>query len=231
MGWSRRGAIGAALGAGCLLLAAGVGPGAPARRSPGVHGGPGETRHQGLAPASPGGRVATPNARPAPGPAREAHVAAEGLPGPAGAPAGSGDPSPWWLESGPKLEVRIGDHAVSATAARLDPAALDGVEAGDRIRLALPEVGTLDVVVRRVASPGPAIRLLQGHLADPAGEYPATLTLGPRFAFANVTTPTGVWMAEFEDGAGWVLYDDLEHRLVDHGLSDERIPPHDGGAG
>jgi len=143
----------------------------------------------------------------------------------------SGGRSPWWLEPGPAVEVRIGAYVARATPARLDSTTLAEVMAGDRITLALPEVGPLDVVVQRVASPGPGVRQLQGHLADPAESYPVTFTLGPVLAFANVTTPTGSWIAEFENGTGWVLYDDLSDRLVDHRNSDARVPPRGEAAG
>jgi hypothetical protein len=140
-------------------------------------------------------------------------------------------PSPWWLEPGPAVEVRIGTHRVRAAPARLDSDALEAVEAGDRITLALPEVGALDVVVQRVSSPSPSVRQLQGHLADPDESYAVTFTLGPVLAFANVTTPTGTWIAEFENGTGWVLYDDLAERLVDYRNTDARVPPRGGEAG
>jgi hypothetical protein len=163
-----------------------------------------------------------PRADARPEPARDAD-ADSGLP--------AGGPSPWWTVPGPAVEVRIGAHVAHATPARFDRTALDRVEAGDRITLTLPEVGALDVVVQRIASPSPSVRLLHGHLADPVEEYPATLTLGPVFSFANVTTPTGTWIAEFENGAGWILYDDLEDQLVDHRASDGWLPPQGEGAG
>lgn len=139
--------------------------------------------------------------------------------------------SPWWLEPGPAVEIRIGAQVAHATPARLDLTALEQALAGDWITVALPDVGALDVVVQRVTSPRPGVRLLQGHLAGPAESYAVTFTVGPVLAFANVTTPTGTWIAEFENGAGWILYDDLADRLVDYRHSDAQIPPRHGQAG
>lgn len=137
----------------------------------------------------------------------------------------------WWLDSGPPIEIRFGEQLVRATPARLDVGALREVEAGDRLTVTLPEIGNLDVVIQRVTSPAPDVRQLQGHLADPVESHPVTLTMGRAFAFANVTTPSGTWIAEFEDGNGWILRDDLTDRLVDHSVSDARIPPGLGEAG
>ena len=139
--------------------------------------------------------------------------------------------TPWWLDSGPPIEVRFGEQFVRATPARLDLGALREVAAGDRLTVALPEVGDLEVVVQRVTSPAPDVRQLQGHLADPVESHAVTLTVGPALAFANVTTPSGTWIAEFEDGNGWILRDDLTDRFVDHSVSDVRIPPGRGEAG
>ena len=224
MRWNRRrAAVLAGAGASALLWAAGgLGPA-------GVEG----TNRQPEAGASVAARVrhaghdvpgfADPGA---PGARREG----EGAPRAAGSGVATGR-SPWWLEPGPAVEIRVGSYVARATPARLDPTTLEEVEVGDRITLSLPDVGALDVVVQRVRSPSPRVRQLQGHLADPAESYPVTFTLGPVLAFANVTTPTGTWIAEFENGTGWVLYDDLADRLVDHRKSDARIPPRDGGTG
>jgi len=140
-------------------------------------------------------------------------------------------PSPWWLEPGPVVEIRIGAQVAHATPARLDRTALEGALAGDRITITLPDVGVLDVVVQRVTAPRPGVRLIQGHLADPEESFAVTFTLGPVLALANVTTPTGTWVAEFEDGTGWILYDDLADRLIDYRNSDALIPPQQGRAG
>jgi len=139
--------------------------------------------------------------------------------------------TPWWLDSGPPIEVRFGEQLVHASPARLDVGALHEVAAGDRLTLALPEVGDLEVDIQRVTSPAPNVRQLQGHLADPVESYAVTLTVGPALAFANVNTPGGTWIAEFEAGNGWILRDDLTDRFVDHSVSDARIPPGRGEAG
>jgi hypothetical protein len=129
------------------------------------------------------------------------------------------------------VEIRIGAQVAQATPARLDRTALEGALAGDRITITLPDVGVLDVVVQRVTAPRPGVRLIQGHLADPEESFAVTFTLGPVLALANVTTPTGTWVAEFEDGTGWILYDDVADRLIDYRNSDALIPPQQGRAG
>ncbi|MDH3686429.1 MAG: hypothetical protein OEP95_09385, partial [Myxococcales bacterium] len=84
--------------------------------------------------------------------------------------------------------------------------------------------------IERIAEPSEGITILQGHLADPAEAWPVSLTRGPGLVLANVSTPTGTWIAEFSDGSGWIAPDDLEDRLVDHSVSDARDPVAEGHA-
>jgi len=141
-------------------------------------------------------------------------------PGPSGAL-----PVAWWLDGRPGLAVRIGTHDVPAASARLDEAVLLAAAVGDRVSLPLPIGGSVDAIVQRKSEPQPGTLLIQGHLAELEQDYPVIVTVGPVRTFVNLTTPAGTWTGEFADGAGWLHFDDLEARLVDHSISDMRIPP------
>jgi hypothetical protein len=141
-------------------------------------------------------------------------------PGPSGAL-----PVAWWLDGRPGLDVRVGAHDVPVASARLDEAVLLAAAVGDRVSMPLPIGGSVDAVVQRKSEPQPGTLLIEGHLADLEQDYPVIVTVGPVRTFVNLTTPGGTWTGEFADGAGWLHFDDLEARLVDHSISDMRTPP------
>jgi hypothetical protein len=142
----------------------------------------------------------------------------------------STSPALWRLAGGPPVEIRVGRAHVLAAPVHLADGLLDETEAGDLISLAIPDLGSVDVEIERIAEPSEGITVLQGHLADPDESWPVSLTRGPGLVLANVTTPTGTWIAEFSGGSGWIAHDDLEDRLVDHSVSDARDPIAEGHA-
>lgn len=146
------------------------------------------------------------------------------------APSGGSSPALWRLAGGPPIEIRVGRARILGSPVHLADGLFDETEAGDRISLPIPELGSLEVEIERVAKPSEGITILQGHLADPEESWPVSLTRGPELVLANVTTPTGTWIAEFSGGSGWIAPDDLEDRLVDHSVSDARDPVAEGHA-
>jgi hypothetical protein len=139
-------------------------------------------------------------------------------------------PELWRLAGGPPIEIRVGRARILGAEVHLADGLLEATEAGDLLSLPIPELGSLDIEIERIAEPSEGITILQGHLADPAEAWPVSLTRGPGLVLANVSTPTGTWIAEFSDGSGWIAPDDLEDRLVDHSVSDARDPVAEGHA-
>lgn len=142
--------------------------------------------------------------------------------------ADSASPELWRLAAGPPVEIHVGRARILGAPVHLADGLLEATEAGDLISLPIPELGNLDVEIERIAEPSEGITVLQGHLADPEESWPVSLTRGPNLVLANVSTPTGTWIAEFSGGSGWIAPDDLEDRLVDHTVSDARDPVAEG---
>ncbi|MGI9432682.1 MAG: hypothetical protein ACR2PQ_10730 [Myxococcota bacterium] len=139
-------------------------------------------------------------------------------------------PELWRLAGGPPIEIRVGRARILGAEVHLADGLLEATEAGDLLSLPIPELGNLDIEIERIAEPSEGITILQGHLADPEEAWPVSLTRGPGLVLANVSTPTGTWIAEFSGGSGWIAPDDLEDRLVDHSVSDARDPVAEGHA-
>jgi hypothetical protein len=143
---------------------------------------------------------------------------------------GAETPPLWRLAAGPPVEIRVGRTSILGAPVHLADGVLEDLGAGDLLTLPIPDIGSLDVEIERVAEPSEGITVLQGHLADPEETWPVSLTRGPGLVLANVATPTGTWIAEFSGGRGWIAQDDLEDRLVDHSVSDAREPVGEGHA-
>jgi hypothetical protein len=161
--------------------------------------------------------------QPRPEPAPPAPDLTEPAPFPSPEVEGASPPL-WRLAAGPPVEIRVGRTRILGSPVHLEDGLLESTEAGDLISLPIPELGHLDVEIERIAQPSEGITILQGHLADLDEAWPVSVTRGPALVLANVTTPTGTWIAEFSGGSGWIAPDDLEDRLVDHSVSDARDP-------
>jgi hypothetical protein len=131
----------------------------------------------------------------------------------------------WRIAQGPPIETWIGRERVLGVPLHLDSQVLGDVAPGDRLVVPIPELGALEVEIERVTSPADDITVIQGHLADFEEDWPVSITRGPELMLASVSTPSGKWFAEFAGETGWVAFDDLEDRLVDHSISDMRNPP------
>lgn len=131
----------------------------------------------------------------------------------------------WRIAQGPPIEMWIGSEPVLAVPLHLDGEVVGSVAPGDRLTVPIPELGALEIEIERVASPAEGITVIQGHLAAFEENWPVSITRGPELMLASVTTPSGTWFAEFAGETGWVAFDDLEDRLVDHSIPDMRTPP------
>ncbi|NNL64954.1 MAG: hypothetical protein HKP30_01800 [Myxococcales bacterium] len=78
--------------------------------------------------------------------------------------------------------------------------------------------------MQRVADVAPGTTVIQGQLADFEEDLPVVLTQSGNYTFVNVSTQNGVYTGEFADGSGWLHFDDLEDRLVDHSNPDVLVP-------